>query len=43
MTCAAAPARWPIMMSFTTAGRTGPDEYLAASSLTGNFPVEPPS
>jgi hypothetical protein len=31
------------MISFTTAGRTGPDEYLAASSLTGTFPVEPPS
>jgi hypothetical protein len=35
--------QWPVMISFTTAGRTGPDEYLAASSLTGNFPVEPPS
>jgi len=31
---------WPVTMRFTTAGRTGPDEYLAASSLTGNFPVE---
>jgi hypothetical protein len=42
MTWAAAPALWPVMMSFTTVGRAGPDEYLAASSLAGSFPLEPP-
>lgn len=25
-------------MSLTSAGRTGPEEYLVTGSLTGNFP-----